>query len=101
MNMLRNVAKTLTLLLFLLAAMCLPAQAQSLIWRNDWTVQAPPTFEYFLTSSYFAFQQQAPVVISEDGELLMRAPALSLGDDQIIRFTAAGAVRWRANNPKR
>lgn len=89
-----------TLLSLTFLAAYAPVHAQSLIWRNDWTVQAPPTFLYYYFGSNYLlppYQQQEPFAFSPDGEVLMRTPTLVGQDDQIARFTSSGAVRWRVN----
>ena len=68
-------------------------QAQAAIWRNDWTVQKAPSLQYSDVEDAIA---QSPMVASPDGEIIMRAASLNL-DDQIVRFSTTGEVRWRVN----
>jgi hypothetical protein len=70
--------------------------AQALIWNNGWTVQAPPALQHNIYSSS-ELQLQAPVSISPDGEVVIREASQSTLDDQFVRFSSTGAVRWRVN----
>jgi outer membrane protein assembly factor BamB len=74
------------------------AGAQVAPWQNDWTVQKAPSLQLLQYSAYYesALQAlQAPLVMSPDGEVLIRAP--NYYDDQLLRFTSSGALRWSVN----
>ncbi|MGA8276856.1 MAG: PQQ-binding-like beta-propeller repeat protein [Rhodanobacteraceae bacterium] len=76
---------------FLCGALCLIAtatcgvQAQSIVWRNDWTISAPPT----LSGS------EAVVRFGANGDLLMATTAGT--DNQIQRLDHAGLELWTVN----
>jgi len=72
----------------LFAAISLQASAQTTIWRNDWTVSAPPTLQYPVPPL---------VTFGSDGDVLIGSASPNNLDYQFVRLTSAGAVRWSAN----
>ncbi len=61
------------------------AHAQSIVWRNDWTISAPPTLS----------GAEAVVRFGADGDLLMATMAGT--DNQIQRLDHAGLEHWTVN----
>lgn len=85
-------------LAFCLVCVPLMSRAQSAAWRNDWTVEAPPTLQYLLSSfqdpNVHYRQSQGPLTIGPSGDMLLRSPSFG---DQILRLTSDGNVRWLLN----
>lgn len=75
--------------------------AQTGFWKNDWTVQQSPALQWHSYADELGpgdyYQLQAPLVVSSDGDVLLRTPSPGHMGDQIVRFTSTGAVRWRVN----
>ena len=70
---------------FSLIATASITHAQSIVWRNDWTISAPPTLS----------GAEAVVRFGADGDLLMATMAGT--DNQIQRLDHAGLEHWTVN----
>ena len=72
------------------------ATSSNVSWQSDWTLSLAPAIGNEYQPAVTA-RLQAPIVVTPDGEILVRAGARSELDDQIVRLDGAGNVRWRVN----
>lgn len=94
----RNFFRVLTGLIVL--ALPMSVVAQSMIWSNPWTVQAPPSLSTRYLPSYFPFGPPPflSTAFAGNGDVLIGGIVFN-NDLQIARLSPAGSLLWSVDFP--